>query len=297
MFPRPSRLRRWLALCLLASLPAGARPLALDDDAGRSVSLAGPARRAVSLSPHATELIYAAGAGGHLAGVTRGSDYPPAAKTLPSAGDALRPDPETLLSLRPDLLIAWQPGNDAWNRLSSQWGIPVFYSDPRRLDDIPEAIERFGKLFDTRASADAEAARLRAQLAQLRQRYSGLPVLRVFMQTGSQPLYTINNDSILADALRLCGAVSVFGDVPLLAPSVSLESVLAAAPQAVIAGVADEAETRRLQADWQASGLPAARAGHVYGLPADALYRPGPRLIDATAALCEAIDQVRHASR
>lgn len=293
------RLNGQLAVAVLAGLlagqPAAAQPLTLDDDAAHPISLTGPARRAISLSPHATELIYAAGAGKFLAGAARGSDYPPPARALPGVGDALRPNPEQVLALRPDLLVGWQPGSGTWSHLSQQWGIPIFYSDPRTLADIPRAIERFGQLFGTESVANAEAATLRAQLAQLRQRYAGQPTVRVFVQTGRQPLYSINNDSILADALHLCGAVNVFGTEKLLAPSISVEGVLAAAPQAVVAGVADPADADTLQRDWLATGLPAAREGHVYGLPADALYRPGPRLIEATAELCKAIDQVRQA--
>ncbi|AIT26549.1 cobalamin-binding protein [Bordetella holmesii] len=283
-----------LAALALAGSPAGAQPISLTDDAGRHVRLPAPARRAVTLTPHATELAYAAGAGSYLVGSTRGSNYPPAARALPSVGDAFQPDLERLLGLRPDLLIAWQPSAaGSLAGLPAKWGIPVYYSDPRKLDDIPSAIEHFGTLFGTESIARAEAGRLRDRLQQLRQRYAHKTPVRVFVQAGVRPLYTINDNSIIGDALRLCGAVNVFGASQLLAPQVSIEGVLAAAPEAVIAGVDSARQAQALQQDWRATGLPSARAGHIYALDADTLYRPGPRLIESTATLCEQIDRAR----
>ncbi|OZI77404.1 helical backbone metal receptor [Bordetella genomosp. 12] len=284
-----------LVTVALAGSPASDPPVSLTDDAGRHVQLPAPARRAVALTPHATELAYAAGAGAYLAGTARGSNYPPAARALPNVGDAFQPDLERLLGLRPDLLIAWQPSaTGTLAGLPAKWGIPIYYSDPRKLEDIPVAIEQFGRLFGTEPVARAEAERLRARLQQLRQRYAHKTPVRVFIQAGTQPLYTINDDSIIGDALHLCGAVNVFAASQLLAPQVSVEGVLAAAPDAVIAGVTSAREAETLQHDWRTAGLPAARAGHVYALDADTLYRPGPRLIESAATLCEQIDRARH---
>ena len=91
----------------------------------------------------------------------------------------------------------------------------------------------------------------------------------------------------------MCGGVNVFADSPVVAPQVSLESVLAARPDAVLAGVSRQEDKANNLAAWRKLGLPAAQAGHVYGIDADALYRPGPRLIDAAEALCETLDAMR----
>src|SRR5690606_30852468 len=89
--------------------PANPGPIALRDDQGRLVTLPSPARRAITAAPHATELVYAAGAGAYLVGTAQNSDYPAAALALPSIGTTLRPNLEIAASLQPDLLIAWQP--------------------------------------------------------------------------------------------------------------------------------------------------------------------------------------------
>lgn len=273
--------------------PAGA-PIQVPDDKGRTVALAAPARRAVTLAPHATELVYAAGAGDRLIATIRGSDFPPAARQLPVIGDGTQPDAERVAAVRPDLLIAWQPAAaEPLARVMDKLGVPVFYSDPLTLAAIPDAVERMGTLFGTQAQAQPAARQLRARLAALTARYAGRRPVRVFVQAGLDPIYTLNDSSIVSDALRVCGGVNVFGQAPVVAPQVTLESVLAARPEAVLAGVGRPEDTPRNLAAWQALGLPAARAGHVYGIDADALYRPGPRLIDAAEAICADLDRLR----
>nr|WP_254792010.1 cobalamin-binding protein [Achromobacter sp. NFACC18-2] len=281
-------------LALGPALARGAPAIQVQDDRGRNVALEAPARRAVTLAPHATELAYAAGAGDFLVGTVRGSDYPPAARVLPVLGDGTQPDAERVAAARPDLLIAWQPGAaEPLARVMDKLGVPVFYSDPLTLAAIPGAVERMGVLFGTETVANAAARDLRARLDALKTRYAGRRPVRVFVQAGLNPIYTLNDASIVSDALRLCGGVNVFGQASIVAPQVNLEGVLAARPEVVLAGVAGPEDTRANLAAWQAMGLPAARQGHVYGIDADALYRPGPRLIDAAESLCADLDRVR----
>ena len=283
-----------LMLALGPALARGAPAIQVQDDRGRNVALEAPARRAVTLAPHATELAYAAGAGDFLVGTVRGSDYPPAARALPVLGDGTQPDAERVAAARPDLLIAWQPGAaEPLARVMDKLGVPVFYSDPLTLAAIPGAVERMGVLFGTETVANAAARDLRARLDALKTRYAGRRPVRVFVQAGLNPIYTLNDASIVSDALRLCGGVNVFGQASIVAPQVNLEGVLAARPEVVLAGVAGPEDTRANLAAWQAMGLPAARQGHVYGIDADALYRPGPRLIDAAESLCADLDRVR----
>jgi len=286
-----------LILALGAASAAGAPPgpaIRVVDDRNREVVLAAPARRAVTLAPHATELVYAAGAGDHIAATIRGSDYPPAARRLPVIGDGTQPDPERVAAARPDLLIAWQAAPaEALVRVMDKLGVPVFYSDPPTLAAIPDAVERMGVLFGTEPRARAAAQDMRARLAALQARYAGRRPVRVFVQAGLDPIFTLNDSSIVSDALRACGGVNVFGQAPVVAPQVTLESVLAARPEAVLAGVSRPEDTPRNLAAWRAMGLPAARQGHIYGIDADALYRPGPRLLDAAEALCADLDRLR----
>jgi vitamin B12 transport system substrate-binding protein len=275
---------------------AATGPVSVNDDDGHAVDLPHPARRAISLAPHATELAYAAGAGDKLVGVARGSDYPPPARALASVGDGLAPDPERVAALRPDLVLAWLPGGAApLLPVLRALHVPVYYSDPRTLRDIPRAVERMGMLFGTQAVAEPAAASLRARIDALAARYAGRAPVRVFIQAGREPVYTLNGSSIVSDALRVCGGVNVFADAPVTAPQVTREAVLAARPDVIVTGTADQASLAATTEAWRALGLPAALAGQVVGIDADVLYRPGPRLIAATETLCAALDHTREA--
>ncbi|WP_260986208.1 cobalamin-binding protein [Bordetella genomosp. 13] len=274
--------------------PATATPIQVLDDADHMVELPAPARRAVALAPHAVELAYEAGAGQYVVGAVMGSDYPPEARALPQVGDGLRPDPERVAALRPDLLIAWQPGALRTLAPVLQSQRPAVYvSDPRTLDDIPITLERLGILFGTEPVARGRAQALRMRLDTLTERYTGKPTVRVFVQAGARPLYALGDTGIIGDVLRRCGAVNVFADAGRAALQVSVESVLARQPEVIIAGTVNDAESEAFLRAWQASGVAAARRGHLYTLDADALYRPTARLVDAAETLCARIDAAR----
>ncbi|HJS39655.1 MAG TPA: helical backbone metal receptor, partial [Burkholderiales bacterium] len=117
------------------------------DDYGHEVALAAPARRVVSLAPHLTELMYAAGAGERMVGALAYSDYPPEAKALPRVGSEAGIDLEAVVALRPDLVVAWpQSGSTRAIERIAALGIPVFRSEPRELEDIARTIETLGRL-------------------------------------------------------------------------------------------------------------------------------------------------------
>jgi ABC-type Fe3+-hydroxamate transport system substrate-binding protein len=212
-------------------------------------------------------------------------------------GDGLRPDMERILALKPDLLVRWDYGGQPAmtgtpGALLAQLGVAVYTSSPRTLADIPEAVSSLGQLLGTSNVAEPEAQRLRQQLAALAKRYENRPAVRVFYQLGANPIYTINDHSIINDALRLCGAVNVFGTLPVTAPLVSRESVLAVRPQAIVISQTG-AGGQAIAASWRALGPALPAASHISFIDPDAMNRPGPRMIEATRTLCEQIDKAR----
>lgn len=282
----------FLLLCLLpaAALPVG--EVAVEDDAGRRVILPGPARRIVSLAPHATELLFAAGAGERVVAVVEHSDYPPEAAALPRVGEAGALDLERILALDPDLVVAWQTGTPTVQieRLRD-FDIPVFLSEPRALADIPAGLRRLGALVGTGDAAESEAQAFEARLAELRRRYAGRRRLRGFYQIWAQPLMTVNGEHLISRVMDLCGVDNVFADLPTLAPQVSLEAVLAADPEIILAsGEAGE--------DWKDAWrrwghLAAVRAGHLHYIDPDLIHRHTPRVLDGAERLCELAEAAR----
>ncbi len=280
------------ALLLLAAQATAA--ISVRDGSGAVVTLARPAQRVATLAPHATELVFAAGAGARIVGASDYSDYPPAATAIPRIGSNRQIDTERLVALRPDLLVVWLGGN-AERQLEPlrRLGVPVYQSAPKSLDDIAGDIERLGQLTGTSATAQPAAAALRARLAALAARYRDKQPVRVFYQVWEQPLYTLNGRQIVSDAIRLCGGVNVFADLPALAPTVSVEAVLQKNPEVIIRG-ARKAEQAVGLAMWQQyPALLAAKRGNLYTVDADLMARAGPRMVDGAEALCARLDEAR----
>jgi len=279
-----------LLTCALAGAAQGATTVR--DDAGLTVTLDKPALRVISMAPHATELLFAAGGGGRVVGAVNYSDYPEAAKSIPRIGSNREIDIERVIALKPDLIVAWMHNNaERQIEMVRKLGVPVFQSDPQSLEGIPDSVLRLGQLMGTDAAAKASAAQLRTRLASLRTRYAKRAPVRVFYQVWDKPLYTLSGKHIITDAMRLCGGVNIFDGLSVVAPVVTLESVLQANPEAIIA----TGEKNYGGVDlWKPyASLQAVRSNNLFMLNGDLLNRAGPRMIEGAATMCEVLEQAR----
>lgn len=289
----PARHLLWVLVlfsrCALAAVT-------VSDDSGRRVTLESPAERIVSLSPHTTELLYAAGAGDRVSGVASYSDYPPAAQRLPQVGDAANLNLESILALKPDLIVAWKSGNVGHQLEQLQrFGIPVFFSEPRRMEDIASNLQRLGRLAGTEAIADAAAQTFLAGYQALRREYSGRTPVRTFYEIWDQPLTTINGEQLISQAIRLCGGRNIFAGLPTLAPVVTREAVVAADPQAIIAS-GQAVERPEWLKNWEAwPQVTAVRNGQLYVIDPDLVQRQTPRILAGARIMCGQIEQARQA--
>jgi iron complex transport system substrate-binding protein len=264
------------------------------DDSGQRVTLAQPARRIVSLAPHVTEILFAAGAGSYLVGAVSYSDYPEAAKKIPGVGSYPNVDLERIVALKPDLVVAWPSGNaPAQLERLRALGLTVYRSEPHRIEDVAVNIERLGTLAGTQTVADATAATFRARQRELAQRYRARSPVTVFYQIWHRPLMTINGTHLINQVIALCGGVNVFAGLPALTPILDVEAVLTADPAVIVASGMDEARPAWLE-DWRRwPQLRAVRDRHLYFVPPDLLQRHGPRILDGAEQLCVALDQAR----
>jgi iron complex transport system substrate-binding protein len=279
---------RTILVFLVLSAESLAGVSAIDSD-GRRVSLARPAERIVSLAPHVTEQLYAAGAGARLVAASEYSDYPEDAQRLPRVASSGTVNLEAVLALKADLVVAWrlEATAPALARLESL-GVPVFYSEPRRLAQIPDMIEALGELAGTTAAAKPLAASLRKELARLDAAYRGRRPVRVFYQISERPLMTLGGGQFVSDAIALCGGRNVFVDATVMAPIVNVESVVAADPEAIVTTQGGWLESWR-----RFPGLRAVQANNLFVVSRTEMHRHGPRAIGATAVLCRHIDEAR----
>jgi iron complex transport system substrate-binding protein len=279
--------------CALACLPARGE-IVVTDVSGAGIKLAAPARRIVSLAPHITELLFAAGAGGRVVGDVEYGDYPPAARALPKVGSFSRLDLEAIVALKPDLVMGWASSSPpaAISRLRAM-GLTVYVSETHRIADIAGELERVGKMAGTEAVANSAAAAFRERHARLAARYSRQSPVTVFYQIWKQPLMTVNREQIISDAMRLCGGRNVFAQLPILAPTVTVEAVIAANPEVIVASGMGESRPEWLD-DWRRwTTLTAVARDNLYFVPPDLLQRHTPRILDGAEKLCTHLETAR----
>lgn len=253
----------------------------------------GAAERIVSLSPHLTELTFAAGAGQKLVGVVDYSDYPAAAADIQRIGDAFRVDYEAISLLNPDLVLAWRGGTsrETIERLQSL-GYRVVELDAGRLEDIIEQLLVIGRLAGTEAAARLVATKLEREITTLRASNSNKPPVSVFFQISSEPLFSITGKHVISDIIDLCGGRNVFAALPGLAPPVDVEAVVAANPDVIIAP-GKQGDSVWMERWRSLAGLAAVQGGHLYTVDRDLISRSGPRIIDGAVEICTALDKTR----
>jgi len=232
----------------------------------------GTYQRVVTLAPNVTELVFAAGAGSSLIGVSAYSDYPPAALELPIVGDAFMIDQEQLAILKPDLLLVWHSGTpahviDELRRV----GFNVEVLRTSTLADVALAIRRIGLLTGHVDDAEAAASAYERGLESIAARKDRLTDIRVFYQVSQRPLFTVNGDHYVSELIALCGGSNVFADLDELAPTIDVESVVERDPEVLLAST-DAGENAF--AEWQRwPHMAANAAGNQFLMPADARHR------------------------
>ena len=283
-----------LLLAMSMEVQSRAGEIVVQDDLGNSVRLKNPAQRIISLAPHTTELLFAAGAGDKIIGVMEYSDFPAAARSIQRVGDFSTIDLERLSLLKPDLIIAWQSGNPAAALARiKQLGYPLFLSEPNALSDIPATLLRLAKLAGTEAQAQLAINAYHAQLQQLKTRYANKETVTVFYEIWNQPMMTVNGEHMISEVIEFCGGRNVFANLKVLAPTVAVEPVLAANPQVIIAS-SSKGQAPEWLSDWrQWTALDAVRYDNLFHIDADTINRHTPRILLGIEQVCEALNTAR----
>jgi len=259
--------------------------ISVEDDSGRTVTLAQPAERIIALAPHLVELSYAVGAGKQLVGAIDGSNYPPAARQIDRVGSYRGIPLELIVAKQPDLVLVWASGTPAsLVEQLERLDIPVYRSEPRQFEQIAGDLRDIGRLTGHVDAGKQAATRFEQALDDTAQQLSPAP--RVFYQLGQSPLTTLAGGQIVTQVIRHCGGVPLFDEAPMLTPQIGWESLVEAQPEVILAAGNDD----RWQAFWTSHDeLPAVRDGALYTLDPDAISRPAPRMIQAVRQVCRAL--------
>ena len=278
---------------LALPLPTNSKIKVIDDD-GIEHTFDQPVMRIVSLMPHATELLFEVGAGEHVVGAVKYSDYPEAAKSIARVGGYSALNIEAIVALEPDLLIAWPEGNRnrELERLKAL-GLPILVSDPREFEDIANALAVYGKITGKDKQAAIALNKFNKKLTYLRNTYSKQEKVSVFYQVWNAPLMTQNGNTFISRAIELCGGNNIFSDLPMTNPQVSIESILVQDPQVIVASGMGQARPEWLD-DWrQYTTLQAVQKNNLFHILPELFQRPTSRFLIGTEQLCEAMQKAR----
>ena len=289
----PFRCLRFALLGLaLWALPALAHARPITDLLGRRVDVPDAPQRVVSMAPSITEIIYAVDRQDLLVGVTRYSDYPPAALDLPRIGSYVHLDLERIVSLKPDLCIATRDGNPkvVIDRLAAL-GIAVFALDPRNLETVMDTVRSIGDLLDAREEAKDLIGQMQGRIDAVHHRLRGIDERPgVFFQIGISPIVSAGTSTFIHELITAAGGKNLAaGPVPY--PRFSREQVLALKPDVIIiTSMARHAVFETVRAEWQRwPDMPAVKSGRIHLQESNIFDRPTPRLVDGLEQLAELI--------
>ncbi|MGI9316627.1 MAG: cobalamin-binding protein [bacterium] len=276
-----------------AATSACAAEIKVVDDFGRTVILPFSASRVISLAPHNTENLFSAGAGDKIVGVVEYSDYPPAARDIPSVGSHVQFNLEAIVALEPDLVVAWRSGNnaDALQQIE-QFGFPVYYSEPRSFAGIIENIKELAKLTGTEQFQDSDLNSVVMAIEEAREQFNDRRALRVFYQVWTDPLMTLNGDHLISRVLDVCGTMHLFAELPIIAPRISVEAVINANPDVIVTGMVNkQAPDMSMWNKWEM--ISAVRNRHYIFVDSDVMHRHTLRMLKGIPDFCQQLDSVR----
>lgn len=284
-----SLLRLRIIVVALASLLAGcerAAPRATPrtaDDFGDTLALRAAPRRIVSLNPSTTELLFAIGAGERLVGRTTYDRWPTAALALPDLGPGLRPNVESVLAAKPDLVVLYgsDDNRDAARRLRAA-GVATAAFRVDRIADFERVTLALGALTGDSAAARATVDSVRATVARVRNATATLPRPTVFWPLYDQPLLATGGGSFLNELIDVAGGRNVYASLPEPSPRITVEDLLQRDPDVVL--LSPDSRARYL-ADPRWRALRAVREGRLVSVDTALVFRPGPRLGEAARSI------------
>jgi iron complex transport system substrate-binding protein len=261
------------------------------DDAGRKLYIAKAPTRVVSLAPSITEMLFALGLDEQIVGVTEFCDFPAAASVKPKIGYA-NPNLESLLALRPDMVVAPREFHRA-NVLAKldELKIPVFLLEASSLENIFSHIHQLGRIFDRSTTAHAMTQAMRQRMAEISSRAEHLPRTRVLYVINSQPLITVGPGSYIHQMIGLVGGINIASGASAAYPRLTMETVLKENPEILIFPRGSvETVPRSEQLEWRRwTTLTAVQQNRLREVSADALNRPGPRVMEGLEELAKVI--------
>jgi iron complex transport system substrate-binding protein len=252
--------------------------------------------RIVSLAPNLTETVFDLGCGNDLVGVTRFCNYPAAALTKTPVGDFVNPSLETILELRPTLVLFEKWSSSRIEGRLQQLGLRNQETiSPASLNDIHALILQVGSALDRKGRAEELVAEMKRRTEAVSQRGRSLPSRPSVYIEIDPPSWTVGGASYTSEAVFLAGGRNIFEDVSKPAFQASKETILAQDPE-VILSFRTRAEEIARRPGW--ASLRAVREGRIIDdFNGDMLSRGAFRIVEGMESLQQRLFELSEEGR
>jgi iron complex transport system substrate-binding protein len=268
-------------------------PIALTDGLGRTVQLAAPAQRVVSLAPSTTEILFAIGAGAQVVGRDAFSDYPEEAKSVPDIGGGFGElNTEVILAQKPDLVLASDLTPPEQIKALEGLELVVFsLEDPKDFEGLYESIRQVAQLTGHTVQAEELISGLERRVAAVQEKLSSVSErpLVFYELDGTDPNapWTPGPGSFVDHLITLAGGENLGGSLGSEWVQVSIEELIAKDPELILIGDATwggvTLEDVRARSGWDS--LKAVQSGNLFVFDDNLVSRPGPRLVDGLESM------------
>jgi len=268
----------------------------MTDQAGRVVRIEKVPERIISLAPSNTEILYALGLEAKLVGITEYCNYPEAAKQKPQVGGFSTVDMEKVVKIEPDLILAANIHKEEVIPQLERLDLTVLTLDPKTLDDVLEAIELIGKFTGKVEEASHLTAEMKNRIKTVTDKTMAIPEAqkpRVFYILWHDPLMTAGPETRIHELIEKAGGINIAQDLAEEYPTISLEAVLIANPQVIVAGSGhgsgQDVSFQFALTEPRLAEVEARLKGRIYEIDSDLTSRPGPRIVDGLEELARMI--------
>jgi iron complex transport system substrate-binding protein len=273
-----------VVILYLVFLAAQASATTVVDGVGRRVDVPDHPSRIISLAPGITEILFALELDERIVGVTSFCDWPQKARQKTSIGGFTNPSLETMLWLKPDLIIATADGNRPETvRQLEKIGMTVYVTHPSDTEGILKSLLQIGEMTGRRQAARELADALQRRLDAVTLQVQGKKKPRVFFQIGMDPVISVNGETLISDVIHQAGGVNVAARQKARYPRYSAEGVMAGAPDVLLfAPMASDREFKKVKTYWQQfPGIPAVKNNRIHPVDTDLIGRASLRIVDA----------------
>ncbi len=248
-----------------------------------------PPQRIVSLTPHITEMLFAIGAGNQVVATDQASDYPDSVKQLPRVANYQSLNQESLLTVKPDLVVIWSSTQELMKQQIAALHIPMLVLNSQHLDDLPKELRLLGEKTGHSSQAEQVAQHIETTYQTWRDKNKDLKPIPTFYQLWYPPLTTAGKGSFITEIMTLCGAKNIFAESQLAYPQLSQEAVIVANPEVILA-THHGADLKHWN---QWPQINAVKHQHLFMLNKDWMHRLSPRIELGIQQMCEVMAQVR----